>query len=133
MIDRMDALRSWRASSRLFPWPLASGNSGQEAAGEVHYVSAFCSKDKYKVAPNGGQWKAKHRGVCLVSEITATVDTSPDSTATPYKSSIGTSHSHFAVVQQGVAPSFSFKVYELSDGSDNAIPADYVEPKTVQK
>ena len=66
--------------------------------GKVKYASAFCSDDNYEIAP-GGSWTAGSRGVCLLTEVSATVHTpGQDAKATPYESS-GTSYSQFAVLQ----------------------------------
>ncbi|MFR5415364.1 MAG: hypothetical protein ACLTJE_28985, partial [Enterocloster bolteae] len=66
--------------------------------GKVKYASAFCSDDNYEIAP-WGSWTAGSRGVCLLTEVSATVHTpGQDAKATPYESS-GTSYSQFAVLQ----------------------------------
>ncbi|MCI1780191.1 MAG: hypothetical protein LKI53_09610 [Bacteroidales bacterium] len=67
------------------------------ASGTVEYMSALCSNDHYNVTPNT-QWKAKSRGVCLLTKITATLKTpNGDIVATPYESS-GTSYSDFSII-----------------------------------
>ena len=70
------------------------------ASGEVEYASIFCSDDSYTVTPNTA-WEASSRGACLVTEITASVET-PDGNyrADSYTSS-GTSYSQFAIIQTG--------------------------------
>jgi hypothetical protein len=82
--------------------PVSIVNSTQySASGTVFYASAFCSNDNYTVSPNGAKWTASSRGVCLVTQISATVRTpSGDIPATPYESS-GTSFSQFAIIQTG--------------------------------
>ena len=66
--------------------------------GKVKYASAFSSDDNYEIAP-WGSWTAGSRGVCLLTEVSATVHTpGQDAKATPYESS-GTSYSQFAVLQ----------------------------------
>ena len=66
--------------------------------GKVKYASAFCSDDNFEIAP-WGSWTADSRGVCLLTEVSATVHTpGQDAKATPYESS-GTSYSQFAVLQ----------------------------------
>ena len=42
--------------------------------GKVKYASAFCSDDNYEIAP-WGSWTAGSRGVCLLTEVSATVHT----------------------------------------------------------
>lgn len=99
------------------------------ASGKVEYMSAFCSNDSYTVTPNT-QWQASSRGVCLVTKITATVETpGGDIVATPYESS-GTSYSNFAVIQTGEN---SFAVTRVVTSTEDAIPDDYVEPAENQK
>jgi hypothetical protein len=67
------------------------------ASGKVSYRSAFCSNDNYSVTPNT-TW-SNGRGVCLITEISAVVQTSNGNIeATPYTSS-GTSYSQFAIIQ----------------------------------
>lgn len=68
--------------------------------GKVDYLSALCADDDYVVASRNC-WHADHRGVCLVTEITASVSTPNGPTeALPYVSS-GTSYSKFAVISAG--------------------------------
>ena len=73
-------------------------NSAQDVAcGTVQYASAFCSNDDYCVSP-GRTWTASSRGVCLITKITASVQTpGGDTVAVEYTSS-GTSYSTFAVI-----------------------------------
>lgn len=99
------------------------------ASGRVNYMSAFCSDDDYTVTPTTA-WKASGRGVCLLTKISAVLQT-PDGKieATPYTSS-GTSYSKFAVIQIG--PS-SFEVTRRVTATENDTPADYREPATKQK
>ena len=42
--------------------------------GKVKYASAFCADDNYEIAP-WGSWTAGSRGVCLLTEVSATVHT----------------------------------------------------------
>merc|ERR1712194_188533 len=64
--------------------------------GTVEYSSLFCSDDDYSATPDT-TW-SNGRGVCLITEITATVRTPEgDIKATSYTSS-GTSYSKFAVI-----------------------------------
>ena len=83
-------------------YPLVSivNSTPFKAEGNVEYMSLFCSNDHYEVDPNT-TWKAGRRGVCLVTKITAIVQTpSGNIRATSYTSS-GTSYSEFAVLQTG--------------------------------
>ena len=69
--------------------------------GKVDYASVFCKNDDYSVTPST-KWSAKHRGVCLVCHVTATVKTpGGDIPATSYSASPCTSYSHFAVISDG--------------------------------
>ncbi|MFF2910310.1 hypothetical protein [Paenibacillus sp. NPDC057934] len=71
------------------------------ASGKVEYASIFCSDDNYSVQRDE-TWTASSRGVCLVTQISATVKTpSGNIQAEPYTSS-GTSYSRFAIIQVGV-------------------------------
>jgi hypothetical protein len=85
------------------------------ASGKVSYKSVFCGDDNY-FTTMAEPYKADSRGVCLVTKITATVDT-PDGkvTAEPYTSS-GTSYSQFSVVDNGKDSSgkSKFKVTRLT-------------------
>ena len=83
-------------------YPLASvtDSTPYPISGEVKYASAFCSDDDYTANP-GTKWFASSRGVCLITRVTATVQTpNGDKTAASYSSS-GTSYSNFAVIDQG--------------------------------
>ena len=109
--------------------PVTIHNSTQYIAnGTVVYASIFCRDDNYTVTPNV-PWK-KDRGVCLITRITATVQTPQGNIqATPYTSS-GTSYSQFAIIQTGAN---SFMVTRLTEGSEDQRPEGYVEPTTQQK
>ena len=97
------------------------------AWGRVSY--AACSGDNYNVTTNT-TWTGPGRGLCLLTQITATVRTpNGDIVATPYESS-GTSYSQFAIIQTG--PN-SFRVTRIVDGSEDQRPEGYVEPTTPQK
>jgi len=99
--------------------------------GRVEYVSIFCSDDNCGVIQPLTRWVAKHRGVCLIKKVSATIQISNKETieATPYTSS-GTSYSSFAVVQVGTN---QFAVTRLVNAMEDEIPADYVEPTEKQK
>lgn len=99
------------------------------ATGNVDYASIFCSNDSYTVTPLT-TWKAKSRGVCLLTKITATVQTPTGNiVATPYESS-GTSYSQFAIIQTGPT---SFAVTRIVNMLEDVAPEDHVEPTTQQK
>ena len=75
-------------------------------------------------------WQASSRGVCLVTEITATVKTpNGNIVATPYSSS-GTSYSQFAIIQTGAN---SFEVTRRVSALEDAIPEGHLEPTEKQK
>jgi hypothetical protein len=92
-----------------------TNSTGYAASGKVSYASAFCSNDDYSVS-SYGQWTANSRGVCLITEVSATlyVNGSPI-VATPYTSS-GTAYSQFAIIQTG--PN-SFAVTRVTNLVDN--------------
>jgi hypothetical protein len=97
--------------------------------GTVSYMSLFCSNDDYCIGPNAS-WSANSRGLCLVKEISAVVQTPGGNVqATPYTSS-GTSYSSFAVVQTGTT---SFAVTRVVSGAEDAAPSDHVDPTEHQK
>ncbi|MFZ2161116.1 MAG: hypothetical protein WAW02_02755 [Sideroxyarcus sp.] len=98
------------------------------ASGKVSYASAFCFDNDYTVSPDAS-WTADGRGVCLVTEISAVVETpNGKMQAKPY-SSLGTSYSQFAILQTGPD---SFEVTRRVSGAEDVVPADYVEPTTRQ-
>ena len=97
------------------------------AWGRVSY--AACRGDDYHVTTDT-TWTGPGRGLCLLTEITATVRTpNGDIVATPYQSS-GTSYSQFAIIQIG---SNSFQVTRIVTGAEDQRPEGYVEPTTPQK
>lgn len=97
--------------------------------GQVNYRSAFCSDDDYTVN-TGSSWTADSRGVCLVTQVTAVVQTPNGAIyATPYESS-GTSYSQFAVLQ--TSPT-TFEVTRRVSGAEDVPPGDYKEPTSQQK
>jgi hypothetical protein len=80
------------------------------ARGKVEYLTKLCSDDEYTVNPFS-TWTANHRGVCLVTKISALLAApSGPIEATPYTSS-GTGYSQFAVIQWG---SNSFRVTRIT-------------------
>jgi hypothetical protein len=99
------------------------------ASGKVSYMSIFCSNDDYTVTP-GTSWTAGSRGVCLVTEISAVVQTpNGNIQAAPYTSS-GTSYSQFAIIQ--TSPT-SFEVTRRVSGAEDVAPEEHVEPTSQQK
>lgn len=100
------------------------------ATGTVSYASAFCSNDDYTVTP-GTSWTASSRGVCLLTEISAVLQTpNGNIQATPYTSS-GTSYSQFAIIQ--TSPT-SFEVTRrVSGATEDVAPENHVEPTSQQK
>ncbi|SFT23616.1 hypothetical protein [Paenibacillus sp. BC26] len=88
-----------RGTSGYAPVQIFNSTS-YNAFGTVEYASIFCSDDNYRVARNS-TWTASSRGICLVTRITAVVQTpSGNIQAEPYNSS-GTSFSQFAIIQVG--------------------------------
>jgi len=112
-----------------YPLVKIANSTNHKVKGKVKYMSSFCSNDDYKIEPNS-KWKAKHRGVCLLTEISADVEIGPNTfvTATSYKSS-GTSYSNFAVIQTGEQ---SFELTRIVNGAKDEIPEDYIEPTEQQ-
>lgn len=101
------------------------------ASGTVSYASAFCSNDNYSASANGGSWTASSRGVCLVTQVSATVfvNGSPINAAA-YESS-GTAYSQFAIIQTG--PN-AFAVTRMTLSSDSVDVGDLQpEPTEMQK
>lgn len=114
------------------PYPLVEIHNSTKfkVVGEVLYCSKFCSDDRFKV-DGWSSWKANHRGVCLVTRITAKVDTARGVIdASPYVSNFGTSYSQFAIVQTGEN---RFAVTRIVDGMEDSAPQDYMEPTEMQK
>ncbi|MFQ5980198.1 MAG: hypothetical protein ACE5OZ_18855 [Candidatus Heimdallarchaeota archaeon] len=113
-----------------YPLVTIHNSTNFNVEGKVSYLSFFCSDDNYSATP-GTTWKAKSRGVCLVTEITALVKTpNGDIQATPYTSS-GTSYSKFAVIPVGGENKFA--VTRIVSAMEDKVPADYVEPTENQK
>jgi hypothetical protein len=112
-----------------YPLVKITDSTNYVVTGKVSYMSAFCSDDNYTVTPNT-TWQAKSRGVCLLTEITAVVQTpNGNVVATPYTSS-GTSYSNFAILQTG--PN-SFAVTRIVNMLEDVAPEDHVEPTEQQK
>lgn len=114
-----------------YPLVTVLNSTRYHASGIVDYLSSLCSNDKYDVETIG-TWTAKNRGVCLVTKVTATIET-PDGNvvAEPYTSSTGTSYSNFAIIQTGTS---SFEVTRrVTAIEDNKVPEDYTEPTEKQK
>jgi hypothetical protein len=109
-----------------------------EVYGKVIYATLFCSNDNYWLGPYG-PWTARHRGWCLVTEISASVYTPGGPVkATSYISSSGSTYSKFAVIQISANP-LAFEVTRrVSSGitgvaEEDGPPEDYEEPTTQQK
>ncbi|WP_218244331.1 hypothetical protein [Pseudomonas sp. QTF5] len=100
-----------------------------KVSAEVEYMSLFCSNDELTIDPFSS-WEASSRGVCLLTEISATVFT-PDGNvvATPYISS-GTSDYRFAIIQTGA---HSFEVTSVENLAKDIVPEGYREPTVSQK
>lgn len=101
------------------------------ASGTVSYASAFCSNDHYTVTPNT-TWTATSRGVCLLTKITATVQTPNGNIVAAEYTSSGTSYSQFAIIQTGPTTFEVTRRVTAAEGVD-VPPADYVEPTEQQK
>ena len=112
-----------------YPLVNISNSTNFIASGTVEYASIFCSNDDYTVTPTTS-WQASSRGVCLVTKISATVNTpNGNIVATPYTSS-GTSYSQFAIIQTG--PN-SFEVTRRVSAHEDTTPEGYKEPTEKQK
>lgn len=98
-------------------------------SGKVDYMSPFCSNDDYGVG-SLASWEAKSRGICLLTKITAQVQTDHGTIEAKAYESSGTSYSQFAVLE--VAPG-KFIVTRVVQALEDEPPADYVEPAAVQK
>ena len=110
-------------------YPLVNimNSTNYKATGTVVYPG--CADDDYTVGPNQS-WTAAHRGGCLVSQITAVLQTTTwgNVTASPY-TSWGTSYSQFAIV--GAGPTFT--VTRLTSSTEEQAPIDDGEQATTQK
>ena len=104
-------------------------STSYNVSGKVSYASIFCSDDDYSATPST-TWTGPGRGVCLVTEITATVQTpNGNIVATPYTSS-GTSYSEYAVI---ATSGNTFQVTRVVSKLEDKKPADYKEPTEKQK
>jgi hypothetical protein len=100
-----------------YPVVCIANSTPYPIGGTVDYASFFCSNDSYNIEPNG-TWCASSRGVCLVTQITATVSYNGQAVnASPYTSS-GTSYSQFAVVQTSPGVFAVTRLTSLSDDID---------------
>lgn len=112
-------------------YPLVNivNSTSLDVKGEVDYMSNFCSDDSFTISPNAS-WTAESRGVCLVTKVSATVQTpSGKVDAIPYTSS-GTSYSMFVIIQTGP---LNFEVTRRVEAMGDRTPTDYVEPTKEQK
>ncbi len=115
-----------------YPLVKITNSTNYVVSGKVSYMSIFCSDDNYTVSPNT-MWEASSRGVCLLTEITATVKTpNGNIVATPYTSS-GTSYSNFAIIQTGANSFAVTRIVNLLAEDVASVPEDYAEPTTQQK
>lgn len=112
-----------------YPLVKITNSTAYVVEGEVKYCSVFCSNDNYIVAA-GTSWEAKSRGVCLVKEITATVNVNGNKIKAESYESSGTSYSQFAVVNMG---DNKFSVTRVVNGEKDTPPVDYIEPTSQQK
>lgn len=112
-----------------YPKVTINNTTDYDAVGEVHYLSWFCTDDKYS-ANQHTTWTGPDRGVCLVTEISAFIS-KLGVWAESYQSS-GTSFSQFAIIQTVLQPP-AFRVVRLTVGAEDVKPADYVEPTEKQK
>jgi len=118
-----------RITNMGYPPVTVHDSTSYNVSGKVSYASIFCSDDDYSATPST-TWNGPGRGVCLVTEITATVKTpNGDIVATPYSSS-GTSYSEYAVI---TTSGTTFQVTRVVSQQEDEKPADYVEPKEKQK
>ena len=91
-----------------------ANSTNYTASGKVEYEHTFCRDDDYTVTPNT-IWSASRRGLCLLTKISALLDTpSGKIQATPYGShfKIGTTYSQFAIIQMSAN---SFRVTRVTD------------------
>jgi hypothetical protein len=57
-------------SAQAYPLATIHNNTEFAARGTIFYASAFCSNDQFVVRSHHS-WRARHRGSCLISKITA--------------------------------------------------------------
>jgi len=97
--------------------------------GKVNYASAFCSDDRFQISPNG-DW-SNRRGVCLITQVYATVVyNGREVRATPYSSS-GTSYSEYAILETSPG---AFAITRMVTGvEDSDVGVLEAEPTEFQK
>ena len=79
-----------------YPYAHVENLSPYEIHVKVTYMSLFCSDDEVTIAP-GQTWTATSRGVCLITQVSSTMNLPQGQIdCTPYTSS-GTSYSQFMV------------------------------------
>lgn len=88
-----------------YPYAKVTNNTPFEAHGTVHYAGWTCKNDNYKVKP-GKRWKARSRGVCLITKITAALSGKPTHRGPKIKgvktyTSSGTSYGNFFIKPAG--------------------------------
>lgn len=107
-----------------YPVAQITNNSPYTVRGTVEYASAFCSNDNYSVAP-GRTWRARNRGVCLITGITGSIPNGTQSRygertlVTKYTSS-GTAYAQFRIEAFGDRYRiFSQNEYEKNQRTDS--------------
>ena len=85
-----------------YPLVVIHNSTNLTVKGKVSYVSSSCSTDDYTATPMS-DWKAKSRGVCLLTKVTATIYNTDGTTvdAASYVSSDGTTYWEFGVIKIG--------------------------------
>jgi len=112
-----------------YPLVNIQNSTNYTAKGIVYYASDLCSNDDYSVAPDVS-WQASSRGACLITKISAYVETTSGNVeALPYSSS-GTSYSQFVVISVGKN---KFEVIRRVNGMEDETPLDREEPTENQK
>ncbi|MEZ4472001.1 MAG: hypothetical protein R3F60_14640 [bacterium] len=97
------ALLAPGAARADYPLAEVTNNTPYSVSGKVKYASAFCKDDAYSV-PAGGTWRARSRGVCLITGITGSIGQGArfgESTSVVPYDSTGTSYSQFQINAYG--------------------------------
>lgn len=107
-----------------YPVAQITNNTPYTVRGTVEYASAFCRNDDYSVAP-GQTWRARSRGVCLITGITGSIPSGTRSLhgertlVTKYTTS-GTAYAQFRIEAFGDRYRiFSFNEYEKNQRTDS--------------
>jgi len=113
-----------------YPNVRVTNSTDYTCTGTVEYASFFCRNDDYTVE-HDATWEGPPRGVCLVTKISAVVQTpNGNILATPYTSS-GTSYSKFAIIVGERQNEFT--VTRITTEQEEFTLTDYVEPTEQQK